>query len=37
VLGIISANRAFQAYAKSSEVIDGINQAAISQVGKARF
>ncbi|MFM1847190.1 MAG: flagellar basal-body rod protein FlgF [Pseudomonadota bacterium] len=37
VLGIISANRAFQAYAKSAETIDAINQAAISQLGKARF
>lgn len=37
VLGIISANRAFQAYAKSAETIDSINQAAISQIGRARI
>lgn len=37
VLGIISANRAFQAYAKSAEAIDTINQTAISQLGRPRF
>ena len=37
VLGIISANRAFQAYANSAETIDSINQAAISQLGKPRY
>jgi flagellar basal body rod protein FlgG len=37
VLGIISANRAFQAYAKSAETIDSINQTAISQLGRPRF
>ena len=37
VLDIIAANRAFQAYAKSAETIDSLNQAAISQVGKPRY